>query len=142
MTASLNILFSFHCLPSSSMLEISQSKAFAINHPVIKTSMSLQNRLNAITSFDLIKISKEVQQFWAMGLYQQLAKEGLLHQIFPNVKHTLHQKLSRYLSHSPSEERFKLKFWLNTKCLYEDDNQPTTNINVIVSYFKLHTFLY
>ncbi|CAH8240097.1 hypothetical protein VAEKB19_5440007 [Vibrio aestuarianus] len=47
-----------------------------------------------------------------MGLYQQLAKEGLLHQIFPNVKHTLHQKLSRYLSHSPSEERFKLNFGL------------------------------
>ncbi|MCG7585418.1 helix-turn-helix transcriptional regulator [Photobacterium sp. OFAV2-7] len=96
-------VFSFHCSPDGSMLEMSVERAFDNDVPTIDADNTLKDILNALSSFDLGGMSKETQTFWLMGLYQQLAEQGLLHRLFPSEKVTFSQTLSHYLSRSPGE---------------------------------------
>lgn len=100
----LSRMFSFHCLPTDSMIELSKNSGTTQASPMMKTDKGLQETLNALFSFTPQSLSKETQTFWIMGVYQQLAERGVLHHLFTSTNTTFTQKLSRYLSYSPSEE--------------------------------------
>lgn len=100
----LSRVFSFHCLPPESMLELSRNNGQGEETPLLSATSGLQDILNALFSFDQYSMSNETRTFWVMGLYQQLAELGALHQLFSDVNTLFSQKLSRYLSLSPSEE--------------------------------------
>ncbi len=100
----LSRMFSFHCLPTDAMIELSKNNGKTEATPTIKADKALQDTLNALFSFTPESLSKETQDFWIMGVYQQLAERGVLHHLFASTNTTFTQKLSRYLSHSPSEE--------------------------------------
>ncbi|EGQ8498090.1 helix-turn-helix transcriptional regulator [Vibrio sp. Vb2880] len=100
----LSRMFSFHCVPSDEMLELSMSNALGNYVPVVETDKALQATLNALFSFERESLSEATQRYWIMGLYQQLAERGLLHRLFSSSHISFSQKLSRYLSRSPGEE--------------------------------------
>lgn len=100
----LSRVFSFHCLPPESMLELSRNNGQGEETPLLSATSGLQDILNALFSFDQYNMSNETRTFWVMGFYQQLAEIGALHQLFSDVNTLFSQKLSRYLSLSPSEE--------------------------------------
>ncbi|MGI9948048.1 helix-turn-helix transcriptional regulator [Vibrio hyugaensis] len=100
----LSRMFSFHCLPTEAMLDLSISIGESEEVPTLAADKALQGTLNALFSFDQQSMSKETQTFWVMGLYQQFAERGVLHHLFVNANTTFSQKLSRYLAHSPGEE--------------------------------------
>ncbi|MFH0259143.1 helix-turn-helix transcriptional regulator [Vibrio barjaei] len=100
----LSRVFSFHCLPTQSMLEASRNRSQEDDLPLLEATNALQDILNALFSFEQHHMSNATQTFWVMGLYQQLAEYGALHQLFSDSETRFSQKLSRYLSHSPSEE--------------------------------------
>ena len=99
----LSRMFSFHCLPTETMLELSMSIGGEGEQPTLLADKALEDTLNALFSFDQQSMSQETQTFWVMGLYQQLAERGVLHHLFASANTTFSQKLSRYLSHSPGE---------------------------------------
>ncbi|MDF4886774.1 AraC family transcriptional regulator, partial [Vibrio parahaemolyticus] len=78
----LSRMFSFHCVPSDEMLELSMSNALGNYVPVVETDKALQATLNALFSFERESLSEATQRYWIMGLYQQLAERGLLHRLF------------------------------------------------------------
>ncbi|NOH95572.1 helix-turn-helix domain-containing protein [Vibrio sp. 99-70-13A1] len=100
----LSRVFAFHCSPTKAMLELSSKRAAEEAVPFFYSDKALQNTLNALISFDAQTISKETQRFWVLGLYQQLAEKGVLHQLFPSINMTFRQQLSRYLARSPSDK--------------------------------------
>lgn len=100
----LSRMFSFHCVPSDEMLELSMSNALGNYVPVVETDKALKATLNALFSFERESLSEATQRYWIMGLYQQLAERGLLHRLFSSSHISFSQKLSRYLSRSPGEE--------------------------------------
>ncbi|AXY02784.1 AraC family transcriptional regulator [Vibrio alfacsensis] len=100
----LSRMFSFHCLPTEAMLELSESVDDGEERPILDSDKALQDTLNALFSFDQQTMSQETQTFWLMGLYQQLAERGVLHHLFATANTSFSQKLSRYLSHSPGED--------------------------------------
>ncbi|BBM66432.1 AraC family transcriptional regulator [Vibrio alfacsensis] len=100
----LSRMFSFHCLPSDAMLELSLDVGKDSLFPTLDADKAIQDTLNALFSFDQQSMSKETQTFWIMGLYQQLAERGFLHILFASANSTFSQKLSRYLAHTPGEE--------------------------------------
>ena len=100
----LSRMFSFHCLPTDAMLELSMRVGTGDESPRLAADNSLHETLNALYAFEKHGMSKETQTFWVMGLYQQLAERGALHHLFVSSNITFSQKLSRYLSFSPGEE--------------------------------------
>lgn len=100
----LSRMFTFHLTPESSMLELSQSSETTQSHPLVEADKALQETLNTLFSFHYLDISKETQTFLLKGLYQQLAERGVLHNLFINSNMAFSQKLSRYLSNTPSAE--------------------------------------
>lgn len=97
-------VFSFHCSPSESMLELSVIRANQHDSPTLGMDNALQNTLHALFSFNQEEMSHQTQVFWVMGFYQQLAEKGWLHRLFPNKHASLTEKLSQYLSHSPGDD--------------------------------------
>ncbi|MCC4784095.1 AraC family transcriptional regulator [Vibrio splendidus] len=100
----LSRVFSFHYQPTQAMLELSEERASSESLPTVDADRALQESLNALFSFDVQSMSKETQQFWLLGLYQQLAEKGALHQLFVSANASFSQKLSHYLSRSPDEK--------------------------------------
>ncbi|SIO95709.1 helix-turn-helix transcriptional regulator [Vibrio spartinae] len=100
----LSRMFSFYCLPSDAMIELSKSHAQRNPIPIVASNHALQDTLNALFLFDQHNMSKETQFYWVNGLYQQLAERGALHCLFTSVNTTFSQRLSRYLADAPSEE--------------------------------------
>lgn len=98
-------MYSFFCAPPPAMLELSLRNAaendtsFMLPHDT-----ALRDTLNALYAFDRQALSAETQQYWVLGLYQQLAEHGALHHLFASSQDSLTQKLSRYLSQSPSHD--------------------------------------
>ncbi|OQQ06013.1 AraC family transcriptional regulator [Vibrio campbellii] len=100
----LSRMFSFHCVPTDAMLELSMRVGTGDESPRLAADNALHETLNALYAFEQHGMSKETQTFWVMGLYQQLAERGALHHLFVSSNITFSQKLSRYLSFSPGEE--------------------------------------
>ena len=100
----LSRVFTFHCSPTKEMLELSHNRACEEVAPFFHSDMALQSTLNALFSFQSQTISHETQRFWVLGLYQQLAEKGVLHQLFPSTNTSFRQQLSRYLARSPSDK--------------------------------------
>ncbi|MCL1058856.1 helix-turn-helix transcriptional regulator [Shewanella gelidimarina] len=100
----LSRVFNFYCLPSDWMIEQSKRNGDGGQTLMVEADKALQDTLNALFSFDLHSMSNEMQTFWVMGVYQQLAERGVLHHLFTSKNTTLTQKLSRYLSYSPGED--------------------------------------
>ncbi|MFM2587411.1 helix-turn-helix transcriptional regulator [Vibrio sp. TBV020] len=101
----LSRVFSFQCMPSNTMLELSKERSSLARHDiVIDSNKMLEDTLNALFSFDQDLMSAETQTFWVMGLYQQLAEQGMLHQLFANSNTTFTHTLSRYLSRNPGKK--------------------------------------
>ncbi|MGF1778421.1 helix-turn-helix transcriptional regulator [Vibrio nomapromontoriensis] len=99
----LSRMFSFYCQPTNAMLELSAQSASKAETPAIEMDSALRDTLNALFSFDLHRMSQTTQTFWVMGLFQQLAEKGVLHQLFTNTS-AFSQQLSHYLSYEPGEE--------------------------------------
>ena len=85
-------------------LDLSEERSNDLGLPTVKANRNLQDSLNALFSFDTQSMSKETQQFWLQGLYQQLAEKGVLHRLFASANVSFSQKLTHYLSHSPDEK--------------------------------------
>jgi len=100
----LSRVFSFHCLPTDTMIEVSRNNSREDQPPILGPDQALQDTLNTLFLFESQSMSKETHTFWVMGLYQQLAERGVLHQLFVSSTTTLTQKLSRYLSQSPGDD--------------------------------------
>ncbi|MEZ8687046.1 helix-turn-helix transcriptional regulator [Vibrio splendidus] len=100
----LSRVFSFQFQPSQGMLDLSEERSNDLGLPTVQADRSLQDSLNALFSLDIQSMSKETQQFWLQGLYQQLAEKGVLHRLFISSNVSFSQKLSHYLSHSPDEK--------------------------------------
>lgn len=86
------------------MLELSLRNAEQGTSFMLFHDAALRDTLNALYAFDRQTLSAETQQYWVLGLYQQLAERGVLHHLFATSQDSLTQKLSRYLSHSPSHD--------------------------------------
>ncbi|MBY7806261.1 AraC family transcriptional regulator [Vibrio fluvialis] len=97
-------MFSFFCTPPPAMLELSLRNAEQGTSFMLFHDAALRDTLNALYAFDRQTLSAETQQYWVLGLYQQLAERGVLHHLFATSQDSLTQKLSRYLSHSPSHD--------------------------------------
>ncbi|MCG9629401.1 helix-turn-helix transcriptional regulator [Vibrio sp. Isolate30] len=100
----LSRVFTFHCSPTEAMLELSSNRACEKSEPFFQSDKALQSTLNALFSLESQTISGETQRFWVLGLYQQLAEKGVLHQLFPSINTSFRQQLSRHLSRSPSDK--------------------------------------
>lgn len=107
----LSRVFSFHFQPNQAMLELSEKNPNASDLPTVGADRSLQDSLNALFTFYVLRftfdrqsMSETTQQFWLQGLYQQLADKGVLHRLFSSSNVSFSQKLSHYLSHSPDEK--------------------------------------
>ncbi|MGX1925498.1 helix-turn-helix transcriptional regulator [Vibrio sp. NH-7] len=99
----LSRVFSFHHLPTESMMQLSYEHQGSSDSPLLKHNKALLASLDALTSFDLSTMSSETQILWLMPLYQQLAEKGALQLLFPSQEASLSHKLSRYLALSPGE---------------------------------------
>ncbi|MCW8345841.1 helix-turn-helix transcriptional regulator [Vibrio sp. ZSDZ65] len=99
----LSRMFSFYCQPPNTMLELSTQRASRQEGPALMMDSALHDTLNALFSFDLNTMSQATQTFWVMGLFQQLAEKGALHQLFRNSS-VFSRKLSYYLAYAPGKE--------------------------------------
>lgn len=97
-------MFSFHCLPERSMLELSRQRADTGRSEVVGLDSALRETLHALAGFNLDEMSLATQTYWLMGLYQQLAERGALHRLIPDSELSFSQKLSRYLALTPSQD--------------------------------------
>ncbi|MBW3694551.1 AraC family transcriptional regulator [Vibrio sp. T187] len=97
-------MFSFHYFPCESMLELSLSNASDTRTLLVSKDDTTDEILKALLSFNLDSMSKDTQVFWLKGLYQNLAERGVLHLLFPSSNITFSQRLSHYLSKSPSDD--------------------------------------
>lgn len=100
----LSRVFSFYFQPTQVMLDFSERRSDELGLATVEADRSLQDSLSALFTFDRQSMSKETQQFWLQGLYQQLAEKGVLHRLFTSSNISFSQKLSHYLSHSPDEK--------------------------------------
>lgn len=97
-------MFSFHYVPEKSMLTLSRQHASRDYSPLLESDIALHDTLNALCRFNLDTMTQTTQTYWLLGLYQQLAERGVLHYLFPDSELRFSQKLSRYLSQSPSNK--------------------------------------
>ncbi|MGR5130956.1 helix-turn-helix transcriptional regulator [Vibrio alfacsensis] len=142
----LSRMFSFHCLPTEAMLEMSMRLGKEDRSPSLDADNALHETLNALFSFERHCMSKETQTFWVMGLYQQLAERGALHQLFVSSNITFSQKLSRYLSFSPGEEHTleeaAERFAMSRATLIRKLKQEGTQYREVLAEVRLNHALY
>lgn len=142
----LSRMFSFHCLPTDSMIELSKNNGKTETTPMIKADKALQDTLNALFSFTPQSLSKETQDFWIMGVYQQLAERGVLHHLFANTNTTFTQKLSRYLSRNPSDEHAletsAKRFAMSRATLMRKLKQESTQYREVLAEVRLNHALH
>lgn len=140
----LSRMFSFHCLPTETMLELSIGEE--VETPVIMVDKALQATLNALFTFDLQSMSKETQTFWVMGLYQQLAEHGVLHRLFASANTPFRQKLSRFLAHSPGDghtlEAVADHFAMSRATMIRKLKQEGTQYREVLAEVRLNHALY
>lgn len=97
-------MFSFHCTPEPAMLDLSITRAIGQFPTGVHCDPNLRDTLDALYRFDRAALSPATQQFWILGLFQQLAEQGVLHQLFPAGGDTLARRLSDYLALSPAND--------------------------------------
>ncbi|EGU0167138.1 TPA: helix-turn-helix transcriptional regulator [Vibrio parahaemolyticus] len=142
----LSRMFSFHCVPSDDMLELSMSNALGEHVPAVETDKALQATLNALFSFEQESLSEATQRYWVLGLYQQLAERGLLHRLFTSSNTSFSEKLSRYLSRSPGDdhplERVAERFAMSRATLIRKLKQEGTQYREVLAEVRLNHALY
>lgn len=99
----LSRVFSFHWLPDQEMRLLSESVA-ASDSTYCLIDRPVSDTLNLLAKLDLKSMSSQTQQYWLMPLYQQLAEQGALHQIFRTAQASLAQTVSQFLAMAPANE--------------------------------------
>jgi AraC-like DNA-binding protein len=142
----LSRVFTFHSVPTEAMLELSVEQSREKDVPIVEADRALQDTLNALFSFDVTGLSEATQTYWLMGLYQQLAERGMLHRLFPSAHSLFSQTLSRYLSHSPSDdhalESVAARFAMSRATLIRKLKQEGTQYREVLAEVRLNHALY
>lgn len=97
-------IFSFAYQPPLELIELSLSNSPSNSLiPAVKATQALQTTLNILAGLDTQNMSQKAMQFWLLGLYQQMAEQGLLHRVFASPSLSMSQQVSRYIAQNPSE---------------------------------------
>ncbi len=97
-------VFSFYCIPDKAMLELSRKTELSSDVPIVPRDKNIDISLEALSCYDLNKMSEASQINLVMALYQQLAEIGVLHALFPEDELSFSSKVANYLAASPEQE--------------------------------------
>ncbi|MBJ7537508.1 AraC family transcriptional regulator [Marinomonas transparens] len=99
-----SVQFSLHLTPPEDMLERSVSLAEHNDSPLYVPNKNIFHTLEVFAHFNWNELSHKAQEFWLLGLYQQLAEAGKLHRLFASHTLPFAQKLSDYLIQEPGQD--------------------------------------